>query len=202
MTMENYKELEYKYNAENVKLIDFQKLMEDLNIVNYVDASSWDIYYTRPGEKEEFLRYRKSPTIPELTRKRRVSETNVWERIEVDIPLDPKRIKEDDIKAWATLDGMMENFRIYKSCFIYFLEDINYVYYTVYDINMHEKGRFMEVEINKHRLEELGDRAKDVLKEGEDKLAPLGISAKNRMRLSLFDRFVTDNKIKIEKEKK
>ena len=198
--MENYKELEYKYNAENIKLKDFQKLMEDLNIVNYVDASSWDIYYTIPGKKDEFQRYRKSPNIPELTRKRKVKDSNNWERIEVDIPLDPKRIKEDIITAWAALDGMQENFRIYKSCFIYFLDNINYVYYTVYDENMHEKGRFMEVEINKDKLEELGDRAMEVLKEGESKLAPLGVTAQNRKRLSLFEMFVKDTKL--EKEKK
>src|SRR5690606_26309558 len=117
--------------------------------------SSWDTYYTRPGSLEEFQRFRESDD-PELTIKRKVKDSNNWERIESDLPLDPKRITEDKVTFHVGLDGYVKNFKIYKTCFIYWFDNTNAVYYIVYDEEMKERGRFIEVEINKDKVPELG----------------------------------------------
>ena len=191
--MENeFKELEYKYNADEIKLTDFKKLIKTMQHKQLLEVSSWDVYYTKENDKEEFQRFRNSTTNPELTKKRKVKNSNNWERIESDLPLDPKRITEEKVSFHVGLDGYKENFRIYKSCTIYWLDLVNFVYYIVYNENMKEVGRFVEVEINKDQVQKLGgeEKAFEVLKEYEQKLLPLGISPQNRLKKSLFEMFV------------
>jgi len=197
----SYLELEYKYNADGVNLVDFQVLVDELKPSKKIDVSSWDLYYTRPpaykvlfeGKEDDiayFIRFRMSPLTPELTKKRKIKESNNWERIEIDLPLDPNRVSERLVTAFVGLDGYEENFKIYKSCFIYWFEEVNMVWYSVYDQNMKEKGRFIEIEINKDKVDELGDRAIEVLKEFEEKLEKLGITHKHRLKRSLFEMYV------------
>jgi len=181
-------ELEFKYDATDIKLQDFEALMAKLSTIKRLERSSWDVYYTLNERRDFFARYRKSDETPELTKKRRLKES-VWERVEADLPLDPKKITEKAIKDFLDFEGMKENFRIFKSCFIYFLDNLNYVYYTVYDKNMKEVGRFIEVEVNKEKVTELGITVKDVLKEGEKTLAAIGITPQHRLRRSLFDMY-------------
>lgn len=181
-------ELEYKYKADEVGLADFRSLMNSLPVKKKVDISSWDIYYTKNGEPEKFQRFRNGST-PELTKKRKVNNNNNWERVEVDLPLDPKRVNEEIVSKYVSIDGYAENFRIYKTCFIYWLDNINFVYYIVYDENLREKDRFIEVEVNKEKVSDLED-ASSTLKEAESILVELGISPQNRLKKSLFEMFV------------
>jgi len=187
-----FKELEFKFKADDIKLTDFQNLIKNIKYNRFIERSSWDVYYVKDENKEEFQRFRKDLTSPELTKKAKTKDTNNWRRVESDLPLDPKRISEDKVAFHVGLDGYTENFRIFKSCFIYFLDLVNYVYYTVYNENMKEVGRFIEVEINKDKILELGgeEKAFEVLKEYEQKLSVLGISPQNRLKKSLFEMFV------------
>jgi len=185
--MEDFKELEYKYKADGVKLTAFQELAEGLAPIKNVDASSWDLYYTKENVEDYFIRYRDSVN-PELTKKRKTKTSNNWERIEIDLPLDPNRVTESTVTNWVGLDNYNRNFKIYKSCFIYWFENTNMVYYTVYDDNMKEIGRYIEVEVNKERVAEIGqEKCLEELKLLEEQLTKLGISSKNRMRRSLFE---------------
>jgi adenylate cyclase class IV len=54
---------------------------------------------------------------------------------------------------------------------------------------MNEKGRFVEVEINKNKVTELGDKVMEVLKEHEQHLSALNITPQNRLKKSLFEMF-------------
>jgi hypothetical protein len=181
------KELEYKYRANNIKLSDFTDLVETLGYVKKKEASSFDFYYVIPDNSEMFQRYRESDE-PELTKKRKVKDTNNWERIEVDLPLDPKRITKPVVDRYVGLDGYEENFCIYKTCFIYFQDVCNLVYYAVYDKEMKEMDRFIEIEVNKDKAKELGNKVSVAhLNELEDKLSVLGITSKNRMKKSLYE---------------
>lgn len=183
-----YKELEFKYNANNVRLTDFINLAENLAPVKRLDTSSWDYYYTATNA-DEFMRFRESDD-PELTIKRKVKTTNNWERVEVDLPLDPKRLSKGVVDSWVSLEGYKENFKIYKSCFIFWYENFNLVYYIVYDENMKERDRFIEVEINKKEVPVLGlDKAVALLKDAEQALTALAISPQNRLKKSLFEMF-------------
>lgn len=185
--MNNFKELEFKFKADDVKLQDFLKHLESYNPDKAKDVSSWDFYYTSAANQDEFMRYRDSDD-PELTIKRKVNTNNNWERIEVDLPLDKKRISKSVADTWAGLLGYQNNFNIYKTCFIRWIGNINAVYYIVYNENMKEVGRYIEVEVNKEAVPVLGvDKAFEELKGFEQSLAVLGLSPQNRLKRSLFE---------------
>lgn len=188
--MEEFKELEYKYDATDISLSSFLGIVDKLSPIRREDVSSWDFYYTPAENKkaEEFLRYRDSKT-PELTIKRKTKQSNNWERVEIDLPLDPKRTDENTVKSFVNLLSYKENFRIYKTCFIFWFDEVNMVYYIVYDENMKEKGRFIEVEINKSKVKSLVDPFA-TLKLYEGNLLELGIRSSNRLKKSLFEMFV------------
>lgn len=189
--MDKFTELEYKYRADNVGLQQFKDLMKEVGYLRSLTVSSWDLYFTNNTE-ENFIRLRESPVTPELTIKRKTKDSNNWNRKEVDIPLSASRFDRQAVEEFVALEGYEENFRIYKSCFIYFLEYVNYVYYIVYDEQMTEKGRFIEVEVNKDKLENWypsWTTPPDTLKRSEQKLEVLGITNKNRLKKSLFEMF-------------
>jgi hypothetical protein len=170
-------------------LSDFVTLAEKLNPEERLDISSWDYYYTA-NEPGEFIRYRESDD-PELTIKRKVKTANNWERVEVDLPIDGKRVTKNLVDSWVKLEGYNENFRIFKSCFIFWYDIVNTVYYVVYDENMKEKGRFIEIEVNKERVQGLGlEAAFQKLKDFERELSNLGLTAQNRLKKSLYEMFV------------
>jgi adenylate cyclase class IV len=205
--MVDFEELEYKYRADDVKLSSFQELMAGIKPVKRLEVSSWDHYYTNkdPGS---FIRFRDSAATPELTQKRKTVSGNNWNRVEVDLPLDKTKIDEKTVSAFVTLLGYEKNFKIFKSCFIYWTPYVNYVYYIVYDQDMTEKGRFMEVEVNKDMVDYLDhieingkhaisydppkftNGAIKELNKAESLLANLGITPQNRMKKSLYEMFV------------
>lgn len=178
-----FQELEYKYKAQDIGLADFLKLMGKMPIVKSLEAASWDTYYTK-GE-DEFLRFRNGQT-PELTKKVKIKDSNNWIRVECDLPLDPKRITEAVVSKFSTMEGYSENFKIYKICFIYWAAEVNYVYYIVFDKNMRETGRFIEVEVNKEILTPERDGV-TILNTAAEALTELGLSPQNRMKKSLFE---------------
>lgn len=190
---DSYKELEFKYKADEVSLSEFVKVVEDLEPIKRLDISSWDTYFVKndpnQGEIDYFVRYRESDT-PELTKKRKVKKENNWERLEIDLPLD-KNATEKIVSDFVSLDGYQKNFKIYKTCFIFWFDLFNMVYYLVYDENMKEQGKFIEIEINKSKVEQLGlEGAKELLVNMEkETLSKLNINHKNRMRNSLFELF-------------
>ena len=193
--MSSFHELEFKYKADNIKLSDFINVMESLNYKNRIDVSSWDHYYTLK-DLSSFQRFRESLT-PELTKKVKTNVNNNWERIEVDLPLDHKRVTKHIVEKYVSLDGYSHNFTIYKTCMVFNLEYCNYVYYITYDENLKELDRFIEVEINKDRVEELDSasvipytNATAYLAEAEKYLVTVGISPQNRMKKSLFELYV------------
>jgi adenylate cyclase class IV len=188
--MDDFKELEYKYDASEIPLTSFLNMVSRLHPVKRQDVSSWDYYYTlASAEKpEEFIRYRDSQR-PELTIKRKTKQSNNWERVEIDLPLDPARTDENTVKSFVNLLNYKENFRIYKSCFIFWFNDVNMVYYIVYDDNMKEKGRFIEIEVNKEKVKQLADPFA-TLKLYEASLLEVGIKPSNRLKRSLYEMFV------------
>ncbi len=185
--MSEFLELEYKYRADNISLTQFNDLLAKQKITKKLDVSSWDTYFTKGPD--EFVRFRNSNISPELTIKRKMKDRNNWQRVEVDLPLDPKRLTDEKADNFLTLLEYKKNFKIYKSCFIYWLDDVNYVYYIVYDENLKECGRFIEVEINKESITSLSNSV-EALNRHEKTLSSLGISPQNRLKKSLFEMYV------------
>jgi adenylate cyclase class IV len=181
-------EIEFKYFADNVKLTAFTKLMENLKYADKLEISSWDTYFVHTENKEEFVRFRNSST-PELTIKRKTKQENNWKRIEIDLPLDPDRISEDTVRAWTELEGYVRKTSLFKTCFIYWFDNVNMVYYIVYDENLTELGRYVEIEGEKNNgLSE--DQTFQEIKKYEQELNKLGISPQNRLKRSLFELYV------------
>lgn len=182
--MNNYTELEYKYSANTVSLTDFIALMDKIGYEKRLDVSSWDEYYTKASQ---FARFRDSNT-PELTIKKKTTEANSWERIEVDLPIEKSRLEHNTVRKFLELAEYQPAFTIYKSCFVFWQKDVNYCYYIVYDNNMVEQDRYIEVEVTKSRIEDIGEHAaRERLAEAELCLTTLGISYKNRFKRSLFE---------------
>ena len=115
------KELEYKYKAEDISLSNFRSLMGLVhsNIggsITSKDTSSWDHYFSLRGiNSDDIMRLRDSDT-PELTRKRKINKGNSWDRIEIDIPLDPKRYNKEEVFRFLEESDYIENFnKIHES---------------------------------------------------------------------------------------
>jgi len=187
--MNEFSELEFKYKADDIALRSFITLMKELPSITRKDVSSWDHYFTNEANKEEFIRFRESDE-PELTIKRKTNQNNNWQRVEVDLPIEQKRLKLETVNKFVELLGYKPNTSIYKTCFITWLEYINFVYYIVYDEDMKEKGKFIEVEFNKTKLPEHLDKVTEQLKYGQEVLSKLGLTPQNRLKKSLFEIFV------------
>lgn len=185
-----FEELEYKYRADDISLSAFRELMASMPIDSNKEAASWDIYYVQGSDFDSFQRFRMDKDRPELTKKVKTKEANNWKRIESDLPLAPG-VSEKSVSFHVGLDGYKENFRIYKYCDIYFDAWLNYVYYVVYDKNMKETGRFIEIEVNKNMVQHLGKNfptnPMKPLNDAEKLFEKLGITPQNRLKKSLFE---------------
>ena len=180
----HFKELEFKYGADNIDMADFINLVSPLN-PKWMMVSSYDDYFT--NDKEEFIRYRYHDSMGELTIKRKTTDANNNDRVEVNVPTDGK--SSAAIEAFANLLGYRKNFSVFKTCKIAFLEKVVLVYYVVYDENLNEKRRFIEVEAHEAYPWASEEEAWTEVIAYENMLASLGISAKNRLKKSLFEIF-------------
>lgn len=188
--MNQFKELEYKYKARQISLFDFINFCEQLQYQQVKNVASWDYYYTKP-DTEGFIRFRDSEAKPELTTKTKTTENNNFERIEIDLELNPSPINRQSVAYFLQSLGYKENFRIYKHCNIYTLEQVNFVYYVVMNHNLLPIDVFIEVEYNKSKLREdsnISD-AKRILDYYDNKLRTLGLKPENRLSKSLFELF-------------
>lgn len=180
----DFKEIETKYYANAIPMDDFVKIVEPLN-PEWIMVSSYDDYFT--NENDEFIRYRYHDNMGELTIKRKTNNNNNLNRIEVNIKTESKSSKA--VAAFVDLLGYKLNFSIFKTCKIAILDKVVLVYYIVYDSNLKELERFIEIEARED-IKWLNEKDAwlEIVKY-EDILEPLGISAKKRLKKSLFEIF-------------
>jgi adenylate cyclase class IV len=185
----DFKEIEYKYSADEIDRMVFKDLVKSLNPKSFIYVESKDVYYAK--SKDEFLRYRMpsenklsgEENRQELTFKKKSEEKNNWSRTEINL-----RIDLNDpliVDAFCTGLDFKKNFEIKKFCDIFFFEDADIVYYSV----KNEEGKyshFLEIEA----MENCGmtkEQSLDVLQKYEKLLAPLGITPQTRKKLSLWE---------------
>lgn len=183
--MENaidYFEIETKYKSDNINLTDFKTLMESLNPEKLIEVSSYDHYYT--NESNEFIRFRKRDNKGELTIKRKLNANNNVHRVEVNLPTNTS--DEKLVNSFCDLLGYKHNFDIFKNCWIYYFDKVDIVFYIVFDTNMKELNRFIEIEILEDKQLTV-EESLAILKDYESKLSVLGITSKNRLKKSLFE---------------
>lgn len=181
----HFKEIEYKYDAGSISMNSFVELVESSSIKKRMLVSSHDDYFT--DKDGNFIRYRYTDGRGELTIKRKLTDKNNNERIEVNVPTAGDNLKT--IEAFVNLLGYKHNFGIYKTCKIYWVDKVVLVYYVVYDKEMRELRRFIEIEADEDYPWESDSDAWAEIDKYEQKLQPLGITAKNRLKKSLFEIF-------------
>lgn len=180
-----FKEIETKYRATEFTLKQFSACCEGLNPSKRLNVGSFDHYYLR--DDGAALRYREGNK-SELTVKQKSKDANNFIRTEVNLGLTPDQSLEK-LTAFANLLGYQHNFTIYKTCVIFFWENYNIVYYVVYDENLKERDRFVEIELSEEHDWGTEAEAWTFLQSLEKALLPLDISPAKRIRRSLFEMF-------------
>lgn len=181
-----FKEVEFKYDASDIKLESFLSLIKDLPIKKRLVVSSYDDYFV--NEDGDFVRYRHNDARGELTIKRKTKKTNNNQRVEVNLPT--KGDSLETVNAFMKLLGYKYNFGIYKTCHIYWLDKVDLVYYVIYDKELKEQRRFIEIEALEEGVEwKNEEEALEEITKYEKLLEPLGISSHRRMKRSLFELF-------------
>lgn len=187
----NFKEIETKYAADGISMQAFIDLVTTLNPPKWMMVSSYDDYFI--NKDNDFIRYRYTDDRGELTIKKKTSDKNNNERIEVNVPTKGDNFKT--VQAFVDLLGYKHNFGIYKTCKIAFLDTAVLVYYVVYDKEMKELRRFIEVEANEEHHWDSEQEAWDEVVKYEKFLEPLGITPKNRLKKSLFEMFKKESAV-------
>lgn len=182
-----FKEIETKYSADKIRLEDFKEFCIGLRPKSEKQASSYDHYYEK--RLNEFLRYR-AGLRPELTVKKKTKDKNNFVRTEINLPLDQdisekKRMKIVD--AFCGHLGFLHNFTIYKVCHIYYYDKFNLVYYIVFDENLQEQLRLIEIEMDEDYDWPSNAAAWRALLKIEKKFKKLGITKKDRINKSLYE---------------
>ena len=181
----DYKELETKYSADDIKLEDFISLSNTLPIKKKMMVSSYDDYFVDAAGN--FIRYRHHEGRGELTIKRKTSDKNNNDRIEVNVPTTGDNLKT--ISTFVGLLGYTYNFGIFKTAQIYWIDKVVLVYYVVYDKELKELRRFVEIEADEDLEWTSEAEAWDEIAKYEKLMEPLGITPKNRLKKSLFETF-------------
>lgn len=182
-----FKEIEVKYAADNIKLSDFKQLVQKYDIKSSLLVSSFDDYFV--NSTGDFIRYRHggSGSRDELTIKRKTNPTNNIDRIEVNVKACGNDILT--ISTFASLMGYKHDFTIYKTCDIVFTDKACVVYYIIYDQEFKEVRRFIEIEALEDYAWESENQAWEHVVEWENNLKSLGITPQHRLRKSLFEIF-------------
>jgi adenylate cyclase class IV len=181
-----FREIETKYDASAITLKDFTNLIKSkFNIKKHLLVSSFDDYFT--DKDDNFLRYRHKEDRGELTIKRKLDVNNNNKRVEVNLPMDGDSMQA--VTQFAELLGYKHNFCVYKTCDVYWVDNMVICYYVVYNEEWKEQRRFIEIEANEDFQWESEEFAWQTVESYEKHFAALGVSSKNRLKKSLFEMF-------------
>lgn len=188
-------EFESKYRVEPNILIPFGILVENLpTFREFIYATGPDFYFVNDGQ---FIRYRKE------------SHKGVESRAELTMKIKPKGAKnniireefnvrvdgtpKDAIIKFVTALGFNHNFTILKNCHIYKMTDATLVYYSVVDVTdgiPKNESYFVEIEVSEEQIHTMNEvQAWEILIKYEKAMESIGINARKRLKLSLFEMF-------------
>jgi adenylate cyclase class IV len=188
----HFLEVETKYNANDISLEKFREQCKKLLPIREKLVRSYDHYFEK--KKNEFIRYRAGQS-PELTVKKKTVDHNNFVRIEVNVPIAKKRTEFERLQiitAFCDSLGFKHNFTIFKVCHIYYYEEYNIVYYVVYDKELREQTRLIEIEMDETYNWKDKKQAWSALLKVEKSMAALGLKKKNRVNESLYEMFRED----------
>lgn len=154
------------------------------------------------GAFPPFMRYRRPShgldgDRKELTTKYKQSGSkNNIQREEKNIRVD--KVDEDTIMKFVSDLGYKLNFSIWKTCHIYNFDDATIVFYSVYDTTNGKASKmdtFVEIEVNEEKIHNMTEKqAFEIIEKYEKSLETVGLSARSRLRKSLFEMYKRDVK--------
>lgn len=144
-----------------------------------------------------FMRYRRPShgldnNRQELTTKyKQDGAKNNVQREEKNIRVD--NTEESTVKSFVKDIGYKLNFSIWKTCHIYNFDDATLVFYSVYDTTNGQATKmdnFVEIEVSEEKVASMTeDQAWQIIQKYEKAMESLGLTAKNRLRKSLFEMY-------------
>lgn len=183
-----HKEVEFKYRADHIPLTHFEALCKALDSTNNFNVSGYDHFFSHSEHQDRFCRLRVGPDRNELTFKRQTTNKNNYIRTEHNILLNPQ-VRQEQVEALVEEFGYEYNASIFKSAWIFKFAKHVCSYYTVYNANLKELGRFIEIEMAEDYPWKNEEEAMEALISVEAQLKPLDISPQARIKRSLFEMF-------------
>lgn len=154
------------------------------------------------GAFPPFMRYRRPShgldgDRKELTTKYKQSGSkNNIQREEKNIRVD--KVDEETIMKFVSDLGYKMNFSIWKACHIYNLSDATIVWYQVHDTTTGKVSKvdyFVEIEVDEESISTKTEKeAWAIIEKYEKILESVGLSARSRLRKSLFEMYKKDVK--------
>lgn len=191
--MKKYQEIEFKYNASGTSLSKFEEFCKKLNPDKFFTASGFDYFYANADSPESFYRLRVGADFNQLTFKRKTKDENNYIRTEHNIDL-KNHVTKDQIEALCADFNYKYNMSIFKNAFVYTYDWYTLVYYVVYDENMKELGRFIEIELSEEKEWASDESAWNELVVIEKLCKDIGITAQSRIKKSLYEMFKKESK--------
>ncbi len=183
-----FTEIEYKYQVPDLKLTTFHETARALKHTSYVEASGYDYYFTCPEDADDFVRYRAGDR-QELTTKKKTNIANNYVRDEYNLMIGKGQTLERIAGFLDSIGYPRMNFCIFKACFIYYYDTYDLVFYIVYDQDMREMNRFLEIEMLEEYPWPNEESARLALNTIEATLEHLGAAPGRRESKSLFERY-------------
>jgi len=128
----NYKEIEYKYWADDMSKEEFASIIfkncADISPPIYV-VSCDDYYLINSRDGQSFVRFRKGGSLYELTLKKKEKGNVVRNEINLNVTAND----DSAIVEFLTLSGYKKAFQVYKEAWIWKVKDCVISYYTLSD---------------------------------------------------------------------
>lgn len=194
--LSKHTEFETKYRVDPSNLVLFKDIVGKLpNLKKFIYVEGADLYFVKPDGN--FARYR-TPSHGmdgrcEVTKKfKPQGAKNNNKRKELNVRVD--NTPEETIREDLACEGYVFNFSIYKICHIYKFNDATLVFYSVYDTTdggVSMLNHFVEIEVDEETIHELTEQeAWNIVTKYEESLEPVGINARKRMKMSLYEMYV------------
>jgi len=184
-----FTEIEFKYKADDISLEAFKAFCVARKPSLQIQASGYDHFY-QSAKDEAFSRHRVGADMNQLTFKRKTSDANNIVRTEHNIDLHPS-VSKEQVAAFLSEFGYEFTATLYKSCFVFQYDWYILVYYIVFDAEMKELGRFIEIEASETFPWRSEAEARASIDDMERLCKPLGIQPQRRVKRSLFEMFAS-----------
>ncbi len=193
-TLPAFTEFECKYLTSLDMLHKFKTIARNLpGLLNFITAEGPDYFYTS-NSPNTFLRFRRGgysekdgKYYQQLTTKTKTPNAkNSIQRKEPNLIV---TASVEEVQAFINSVGFKFSHSIYKVCHIYTYQDTTLVFYSVSSGDS-EQEHYVEIEVNEDTIHTLTEnQAWAVIEKYEALLAPTGISARKRLKLSLMERY-------------